>query len=54
MRLLLGHEVQPFLRAPIPRQRFMLDICRHQVVVAPTRWGEITYRHGEALASDPR
>jgi hypothetical protein len=34
--------------APQSRPRYLLDLCRHRVVVAPAGLGELTYRHAEA------
>ena len=39
----------PFMRPPVGRMRFVRDVARHKVVVAPTGYGELTFRHGEAL-----
>jgi Glycosyl transferases group 1 len=39
---------QPYLRPPVGRLRYEIDLRRHQVVVAPTGYGELTYRHAEA------
>jgi hypothetical protein len=41
----------PYFRAPIGRRRFLLDLRRHRVAVAPAGHGELTYRHGEVLLS---
>jgi hypothetical protein len=41
----------PYLRSRISRTRYLLDSCRHRVVVAPTGFGELGQRHGEALLS---
>jgi hypothetical protein len=38
-----------FAREPVSRRRFLRDLRLHQVAVAPTGYGELTYRHGEAL-----
>ncbi len=40
---------KPYLRAQTPRIAHLLDMTRHRIVVAPTGYGEITYRHAEAL-----
>jgi hypothetical protein len=32
----------------VGRMRFLMDLCRHDVAIAPTGYGEITFRHGEA------
>jgi hypothetical protein len=42
---------QPYMRRTVSRPRFWLDMCRHKVVVAPVGAGELTYRHGEAMAA---
>lgn len=39
----------PFMRAPVGRIRYLTDLVRHKIVVAPSGYGELTYRHGEAL-----
>jgi hypothetical protein len=39
---------RPYLRPRVGRLRYELDLRRHQVVVAPTGYGELTYRHAEA------
>lgn len=44
-------EVAPFIRARQGRVGFMLDLARHKAALAPTGWGELTYRHGEVLRS---
>jgi hypothetical protein len=33
----------------VSRLRYLLELRLHQVAVAPTGYGELTYRHGEAL-----
>lgn len=45
----LEEEARPFFHPTMSRLSFILDLRRHQVVVAPTGYGEICYRHGEAL-----
>jgi hypothetical protein len=42
-------SAKPFAREPVSRLRYLLDLRLHQVAVAPTGYGELTYRHGEAL-----
>jgi Glycosyl transferases group 1 len=42
-------SAKPFARKPVSRQRYLLELRLHQVAVAPTGYGELTYRHGEAL-----
>jgi Glycosyl transferases group 1 len=42
-------SAKPFVRQPVSRQRYLLDMRLHQLSVAPTGYGELTYRHGEAL-----
>lgn len=44
-------EARPFLHRTMSRLAFVTDLRRHQVAVAPTGYGEITYRHGSALAA---
>jgi hypothetical protein len=41
----------PYLTDSVPRHRYLLDMCRHKVVVAPTGYGEVTIRHAEAMAA---
>ena len=47
----LAAPARRFSHEPMGRVRFMLDMRRHRVAVAPTGDGELTYRHGEALYS---
>lgn len=47
----LRKAAKPYLRRTVSRPRFVLEMCRHKVVVAPTGAGELTYRHGEAMAA---
>ena len=42
-------SAKPFARPPVGRLRYLLELRLHQVAVAPTGHGELTYRHGEAL-----
>ena len=42
-------EAEPFLRQRIGRVRYILDMCRHRIVVAPTGYGELGQRHAWAL-----
>jgi hypothetical protein len=42
-------SARPYMIDHIPRSRYMIDMYRHRVIVAPTGWGELTFRHGEAL-----
>ena len=42
-------SAKPFAREPVSRLRYLLDLRLHQAAVAPTGYGELTYRHGEAL-----
>jgi Glycosyl transferases group 1 len=42
-------SASPFARQPVSRLRYLLELRRHQIAVAPTGAGELTYRHGEAL-----
>jgi hypothetical protein len=44
----LAEMAKPHLTTPVGRLRYQLDLTRHQVAVAPTGYGELTYRHGEA------
>jgi hypothetical protein len=47
----LQAAAQPYMRAPVSRAAFKLELRRHRVVVAVTGHGELTYRHMEALAA---
>jgi hypothetical protein len=47
----LQAAVRPYLRAPMSRAAFQLELRRHRVVVAVAGHGELTYRHMEALAA---
>ena len=42
-------DATPFLRARVGRVRYLTDMCRHRVVVAPTGYGELGQRHAWAL-----
>jgi hypothetical protein len=42
-------SAEPFAREPVSRLRYLLELRRHQVAVAPAGSGELTFRHGEAL-----
>jgi hypothetical protein len=42
-------EATPFLRERVGRVRYIQDMCRHRVVVAPTGYGELGPRHAWAL-----
>jgi hypothetical protein len=48
-RRALLDEVAPYLRPRLGRVRYVRDMCRHRVVVAPTGYGELGQRHGWAL-----
>jgi len=50
-RRALEAAARPYMRAPVSRPAFQLDLRRHRVVVAVTGHGELTYRHMEALAA---
>ncbi len=50
-RLCLQQAAGPFMRPPVGRLAFQLELRRHRVVFAPTGHGELTYRHMEALAA---
>jgi hypothetical protein len=43
-------ESQRFEFSPPGRLRHLLNLRRHQITVAPVGRGELTFRHGEALA----
>ena len=38
-----------YLRPRLGRVAYLHDLCRHKIGVAPTGYGELTYRHGETL-----
>jgi hypothetical protein len=42
-------SAKPFALQPVGRLRYLLELRLHQVALAPTGHGELTYRHGEAL-----
>jgi hypothetical protein len=44
----LVEMAQPHLTPPVGRLRYQLDLARHEVALAPTGYGELTYRHAEA------
>ena len=48
VRQRLEEMAEPYLTASVGRLRYQLDLARHQVSVAPTGYGELTYRHAEA------
>jgi hypothetical protein len=48
-RSALLDDVTPFLSQRVGRIRYVRDICRHRVVVAPTGYGELGQRHAWAL-----
>ena len=45
----LDAEAAPFLSARQGRVRYVREMCRHRVVVAPTGYGELGQRHAWAL-----
>lgn len=47
----LPRAAAPFLVRRHAQVRYTLDLFRHRVVMAPRGYGELTYRHGEALAA---
>jgi hypothetical protein len=49
VRRVLMDEATPFLCARVGRVRYLRDMCRHRVVVAPTGYGELGQRHAWAL-----
>ena len=49
IRARLEREVALFASPRVGRMRFQLSLARHKVGVAPTGYGELTYRHGEVL-----
>ncbi|MGI8755005.1 MAG: glycosyltransferase [Acidimicrobiales bacterium] len=44
----LATRARPYMRGQVGRNRYLLDLCRHQVVVAPTGYGELGNRHATA------
>ncbi len=42
-------QAKPFLHSSTTRFRYQLNMSRHKMVVAPAGFGELTFRHGEAL-----
>ncbi len=48
-RRALLDEAAPYLRPRLGRVRYLHDMCRHRVVVAPTGYGELGQRHAWAL-----
>jgi hypothetical protein len=48
-RRALLDEAAPYLRPRLGRVRYLRDMCRHRVVVAPTGYGELGQRHAWAL-----
>jgi hypothetical protein len=42
-------SASPYLHSRMSRTRYLLNTCRHRVVVAPTGYGELGQRHAEAL-----
>jgi hypothetical protein len=45
----LERQVEPYRFERLGRYRFQLSVARHKVGVAPTGYGEMTYRHGEVM-----
>lgn len=45
----IAEQVRPFARPAAARWRYQMDLRRHRIVVAPSGFGELTFRHGEAL-----
>ena len=45
----IGAETAGLLRSGLGRFRFITDVVRHRIVVAPTGYGELGQRHGLAL-----
>ncbi|WP_249020836.1 glycosyltransferase [Conexibacter sp. S30A1] len=42
-------QAAPYMRSRTNRLRYYTEMCQHKVVVAPSGYGELTFRHGEAL-----
>lgn len=42
-------QAAPFMHPGATRLRYHLDMCKHKIVVGPSGFGELTFRHGEAL-----
>lgn len=47
----LDREAAAFRRPGLSRLSYVADLSRHKIAVAPTGYGELTFRHGEALHS---
>jgi hypothetical protein len=45
----LASAADPFRRQQTSRAGFLVEMRRHRMAVAPTGYGELTFRHGEAL-----
>lgn len=48
-RRVLVNAAAPYLRPRLGRVRYIGEMCRHRVVVAPTGYGELGQRHGWGL-----
>lgn len=48
-RTRIAEQAAPFTRPWTNRLRYYIDLCKHKIVVAPSGFGELTFRHGEAL-----
>lgn len=44
-------EAAPFMHPAVPRSRFMYQLCRHRIGVAPTGFGELGQRHAAIMLS---
>lgn len=42
---------EPYRREPLSRVNYFLGLARHRVVVSPTGYGELCYRHAEAMSA---
>jgi hypothetical protein len=48
-RARLEHDAASYRYPSVGRVRFQFSLARHKIGVAPTGYGELTYRHGETL-----
>jgi Glycosyl transferases group 1 len=44
----LRAELRPLMREPVGRLRYLFNLRRHKIAVAPVGFGEVTFRHAEA------
>jgi hypothetical protein len=48
VRRALTTAAKPYLLPRVGRLRYLRDLSRHRIIVAPAGYGEVTFRHGEA------